>query len=291
MDFAEYQKRAQLTDQVTEEPNRMIVPLLGMAGELGSLLVEYKKYLRDGPAHRLFKEQFAEELGDIQWYLSNLASKMDISLDELARKNLEKLRERWPVKGEPLHHSKPDFFDTEFPANERLPRLMKIVVAEADENGKPVISLTMDGRQTGNLLRDNSYQDDGYRFHDVFHFAHAAVLGWSPVVRRILECKRKSKDEVDQIEDGGRARVIDEAIVAFVFDYARKNAFFEGVNAVDYSLLKTIRSLTSGLEVRVRTSLEWEKAILDGYRVWREVRSRRGGTLEMDLEKHSIRVS
>ena len=41
----------------------VIVPLLGLAGEAGGLLSEYKKYLRDGAAHRLFKERVGEELG------------------------------------------------------------------------------------------------------------------------------------------------------------------------------------------------------------------------------------
>jgi NTP pyrophosphatase (non-canonical NTP hydrolase) len=267
MDFAEYQARALLTDQVTDEPNRIVVPLLGMAGELGSLMVEYKKYLRDGPAHRLFKEQFAEELGDILWYLSNLASKMKVSLEDIAKSNLEKVAERFPIKGEERIPSKPNFFDGEFLPDERIPHQMRVELGETDQGGKPVITLTVDGRSMGNALIDNSYNDDGYRFHDVFHFAHAAVLGWSPVVRRILGCKRRSRPEIDEIEDGGRARVIDEGIVAFVFDYARRASFFDGVSSIDFSLFKTIRSLTSGLEVKVRTPLEWEKAILDGYSV------------------------
>ncbi len=206
MDFSEYQTRALLTDQVTEGPNRIVVPLLGIAGELGSLMVEYKKYLRDGPAHRLFKDQFAEELGDILWYLSNLASKMDVSLADIAKNNLAKLAERFPVKGEDRKGSKPDFFDGELRPEERIPHRMRVELSESDHEGKPLITLTVNGKAVGNALTDNSYNDDGYRFHDVFHFAHAAILGWSPVVRRILGCKgagaglisTRSKMEVGQ---------------------------------------------------------------------------------------------
>jgi len=43
--------------------------LLGLAGEAGTLLSEYKKHLRDGDAHQLHKERVAEELGDLLWYL------------------------------------------------------------------------------------------------------------------------------------------------------------------------------------------------------------------------------
>jgi hypothetical protein len=140
----------------------------------------------------------------------------------------------------------------------------------------------------GNTFRDNSYDDDGYRFHDVFHFAYAAVLGWSPVVRAILSSKRRSTPQIDEIEDGGRAIAIEEAIAAFVFDNARKFAFFENIETVDYSMLKIIKSLTAGLEVRARASLEWEKAILDGFKIWRRIQKNRGGILSADLSKGTI---
>ena len=43
--------------------------------------------------------------------------------------------------------------------------------------------MLMDGVLVGAALTDNAYQDDGYRFHDVFHIAFTAILGWSPVLR------------------------------------------------------------------------------------------------------------
>ena len=58
----------------------LIVPMLGLAGETGQLLSEYKKHLRDGEAHRLFKERVSEELGDLLWYIANVASKFDLTL-------------------------------------------------------------------------------------------------------------------------------------------------------------------------------------------------------------------
>ena len=58
------------------DPNssEMLVPLLGMVGELGELLAEYKKWLRDGQAYALFPDRAREELGDLLWYLSNTAT-------------------------------------------------------------------------------------------------------------------------------------------------------------------------------------------------------------------------
>ena len=55
------------------------------------------------------------------------------------------------------------------------------------------VRLLVDGKPFGAELTDNAYDPDGYRFHDVFHFAYAAVLGWSPITRALLRRKRKSQ--------------------------------------------------------------------------------------------------
>jgi len=90
-----YQKEALKTDKKPAAGGiDLIVPLLGLAGETGELLSEYKKYLRDGDSHKLFKERIQEELGDILWYLTNVASKFGISLDDIARSNIIKCRNR-----------------------------------------------------------------------------------------------------------------------------------------------------------------------------------------------------
>ena len=142
-------------------------------------------------------------------------------------------------------------------------------------------------------MQDNAYDDDGYRFHDVFHLAYAAKLGWSPVLRgKLLRPKRKraSQPLVDEVEDGGRAIVIDEAIVAYVWEYARRHRFLEGISTVDYPVLKTIRLLTGGLEVSARTAHDWEEAILAGYAIFREVRAQGRGRIAVDLRARSIQL-
>src|SRR5580704_5628699 len=287
MELGEYQREAQKTDQFSKD--EMVVPLLGMGGEVGSLLAEYKKFMRDGSAHVLFPTQVAEELGDILWYLANAATKFDLDLDTIAAENLAKTRDRWPPDGsEPVYR----LFDDDYPATEQLPRRFRAEIhEETGEGGKPRIMLTIDGVAAGDPLQDNSYDPDGYRFHDVFHLAHAAKLGWSPVLRGKLlknkeadsDRKRRSDPEMNEVEDGGRAIVIDEAIVAYVWEYARRHRFLEGVTTVDYPVLKTIRQLTDGLEVAARTAHDWEGAILAGYRVFREVRARKGGVVAVDL--------
>jgi NTP pyrophosphatase (non-canonical NTP hydrolase) len=291
MDLADYQEQAKATDRVPSGPNALIVPLLGMAGEVGSLLEEYKKHLRDGDAHLLFSAQVAEELGDILWYLANTATKFDLDLADIAAANLAKTRDRWPPAG---HGERYRLFDEDLPAHEQLPRSFRAdIVDRIGEGGKGRITLTIDGEPAGDPLQDNAYDDDGYRFHDVFHLAHAAKLGWSPVLRgRLLtpRRKRRSVPAVDEVEDGGRAIVIDEAIVAYVWEYAKRHRFLDGVTTVDYPVLKTIRQLTGGLEVAARTAHDWEEAILAGYRVFREIRAQGGGALAVDLQARSIEL-
>ena len=57
--------------------------------------------------------------------------------------------------------------------------------------------------------------------------------------------------------DCGRAAVIEEGISALAFDYARRHRMLEGVGRLDFQLLRTIKDMTSHLEVSRRTTGEW----------------------------------
>jgi NTP pyrophosphatase (non-canonical NTP hydrolase) len=291
MDFHHYQQEASKTDQVAglEEQN-IVVPLLGLAGEAGSLLTEYKKHFRDGDAYRIFKERIAEELGDVLWYMANIATKAGLSLDEVAQGNLRKINDRWRASenGDGSQRLGSKLFDERYPPQEQFPRHFEVNVQQVTEGEAVKVILTMNGEQMGDRLTDNTYDDDGYRFHDVFHMTYAAILGWSPVTRKLMKRKRKSAPKVEEIEDGGRAIVIEEAISAIVFGYAKDCSFFDGVDTMDYSLLCTIKNLTSHLEVNRCSTGEWERAILEGYRVWRQIRQRGKGTIVGDLYMHAI---
>ena len=265
MELNEYQRRASQTDQqpgtetFEDDPRSILVPLLGLAGEVGELLGEHKKWLRDGQSYKLFPDRVKEELGDLLWYLTNVATKHDLTLDEVANHNLTKTGSRWQSSTRSGGSRK--LFDEDFPEVERLPRQMDVSIHE-ETSGKVVTNIN--GVQFGDPLRDNHYEDDGYRFHDVFHVAYAAVLGWSPTLRRLLRLKRKSNPKVDEVEDGGRAIVIEEGISAMVFSYAEGWNFLEGAARVNYDLLRTIKDMTSHLEVNARTEGEWERAIMTG---------------------------
>jgi len=264
-----------------------MVPLLGLAGESGSLLTEYKKWLREGDAYVIFKDQIAEELGDVLWYVTNLASKAGVTLEDVANRNLRKIHDRWRAteEGGLFGHR---LLDELFAESEQLPREFRVELRELLDRGRVRVAVTFNGMQYGDPLTDNAYEDDGYRFHDVFHFAYAAVLGWSPITRRTLKRKRKSQPRVDEVDDGARAAIIEEAVSAIVFNHAATHSFFDGVDRVEYDLLVTIKALTSQLEVCRFSLNDWERAILEGYRVWRRVNDARGGIILGDLARRTL---
>jgi NTP pyrophosphatase (non-canonical NTP hydrolase) len=86
----EYQTHARETAIYPPE-HRITYPALGLAGETGETVERVKKWLRDG---RLDRDGLRAEIGDVLWYVANLAADLDLSLDEIAGANLAKLRSR-----------------------------------------------------------------------------------------------------------------------------------------------------------------------------------------------------
>ena len=292
MDFDAYQREAATTDQGTPEAKgskeALIVPLLGLAGEVGELLTAYKKRLRDADEEALSGKRVSEELGDLLWYLSTTASRMGISLSAIAEANLAKCRARWAPTVLNSTYSA-DEYDGDLPESEQLPRLMQVTFTSNSDGN--LVAVMLDGKPFGNELTDLSADPDGYRFHDIFHFTFAAVLGWSPVIRKLLGRKRRSRPEVDLIEDGGRGFAIDEGISALIFAHARDHNWMEGLRSVDNELLRTIKAMTSHLEVSSRSPGEWQRAILMGFEVWRTIEKAGGGTVVVDLHKRSVTLA
>lgn|GEM_PF-83886 len=286
MDLTTFQLRANKTDRNpgSNEVSRMI-PLAGLASETGELLGEYKKYLRDGESHQLFRERIAEEVGDLLWYLANVATKFDLDLSKVAEQNLSKCESRWGQMPARLP------FDLDFPESERFPRKMSVDIFTYDDTtGSPKVRAMYKGKQFGDVVDDNAHEDDGYGYHDVIHLALAAVLGWSPLVRKMIGSKRKSNPKVDRVEDGGRAIATEEGVSAMIFAYAREYNFFDGKNSVSSELLRMLKNMVQHLEVAVCSTGEWEQAILQGFRVWRFVSTTRSGTVDLDLDARTISV-
>lgn len=283
MEFREFQDRAIRTDQMPgTDPTDLVVHLLGLAGEAGSVASEYKKMLRDGGSHTWWRPKMREELGDVLWYVAAIARHLDLDLDEIAQANLEKTNDRWlPSSSVSL--------DASWPDAEQLPRsgTYEFVPATA-ESGRPAVDLFLDGEKVGAQLTDASYVDDGYRFHDIFHLSYAVVLGWSPVTRLILKRKRKSDPSTDENEDGGRAIVIEEGIAAIAFGYASQHNMLEDIDRLDQSLLDTIQMVTGQLEVGVRSQANWESAILQGFHVFRQLVAHQGGRVHFDADERTL---
>ncbi|MDF3071831.1 MAG: pyrophosphatase [Polyangiaceae bacterium] len=276
-----YQERAKATDLKPAGADGLVIALLGLVGEAGSLLTEYKKRMVDGEAHQGFKAHLAEELGDLLWYLATIATRNGLSLEDAAQRNLEKTRSRWL----PPDHRAP-LFDEGRAADEQLPRQFEYKYESREVEGRAKVLLVDErGTTIGDPLTDNAHEDDGYRFHDVLHLAHAVVLGWSPVYRKLLGRKRKSNDavdHVDEVEDGARAQLAEELVAAATYEYAARHLYLQ-VDHVDWDLLRLVKRITAQLEVNVRTEAEWEEAMLLAFNVWRQVRDYNGGTLRGDL--------
>ena len=287
MNFREYQDMALRTRQEPTIPTEdAIIPLLGLAGEIGELASEYKKRLRDGEAHGAHKERVEEELGDLLWYLTDVAARFGLSLDTVAEKNLKKCQSRW---GQSNGENRPHF-DAAFPEAECFPREMKIQFVTAAEHGNNIVRMYYEGKQLGNDITDNAMDEDGYRYHDIFHLTCAAKLRWSPVLRKLMGRKRRSDPKVDEVQDGGRAQVIEEGISAFAFAYAQEHDYLENVKFLDSDLFRVIKKLTRHLEVSVSIPEEWEGVFLSTYEIWRELKQREGGLVYLNLYNRTIQL-
>jgi NTP pyrophosphatase (non-canonical NTP hydrolase) len=289
MNLREYQERANNTDYKpgTDDKPRMIA-LAGLAGEVGELLSEYKKYLLHGESHKLFKERLAEEIGDLLWYVANAATKFNLDLEQVAVQNLAKCQGRWgkPPAREP--------FDAQAPEGQRFPRRFLIDFATThDKHENPFVRVYYENKPFGDELDDNSPRKDGYAYHDALHLAFAAILGWSPLTRKMLGAKRRDGnqyDGVERVEDGGRAIATEEGLSAMIFAYARDYNFLEGKNSVSTELLRMVKNMTAHLEVSVCTPGEWEHAIVEGFKVWRQIRKMKAGTLIVNLDERSVTI-
>lgn len=291
----EYQQRALSTDKTLGESSGRVTSLLGLAGEVGELLAEVKKGRRAGARYEVLDRRVEEELGDLLWYVASVASHYDLDLQQIASANIQKVTDLFGVPGDTSQLALPlwgDSLDNGFPASQQLPR--RIVTTFVEEEGDPpVVKVVFHhgraGEATpGDPLKDCHRTGDGYRYHDAFHLAHAAVLGWSPVLRGLLRRKRRKDRAVDDNEDGGRAQVIEEGVAAYVFAHADERGLFEGADRVDTTVLHVVRKMTSHLEVSRRSMGEWQFAILEGYKVFRLLLLNRGGVVHADLDHQRL---
>lgn len=216
------------------------------------------------------REEGMSKLVDFaRMYLRALHSS-NLTFADVVRRNILKTRGAFI---EPNPKELPAF-DIDFDDDERLPMDFKIRISQ---RGGGRSYLQWNKVFIGDPLTDNIEDPDGYRFHDVFHLAHAAILHWSPVFRALIKQKRKSKGRFDEEQDSGRAIVVEEGLTAWIFMRAKELNYFEGQSRVSFDILKTIGEFTSGYEVSLCPLKQWERAILDGYAVFRQIRDAQGG--------------
>ena len=93
MEFSKYQELARTTKIYKAE---VIYPTLGLNGEAGEVAEKVKKIIRDQDGQFLPQDvvEVSKELGDILWYIANLATDLGVNLDEIANQNLQKLFSR-----------------------------------------------------------------------------------------------------------------------------------------------------------------------------------------------------
>lgn len=347
-------------------PDDLKPVLLGLFGEVGSILATAKKVEREKTAYRGFHETVEEEFGDTLWYFATLCRRLGVGVDQVfsevaksaaysekvaasdlldgpishiaSAKDAPQLHDAFLMLGdsvapllsiEPQGQSvsrlllafadrylqalqaadvsfshivhqnisktkgrflDPDIsllptFDGEFPEEERLPNHFEITINQR-KSGQSY--LQWNGVFIGAPLTDNIRDPDGYRFHDVFHFAHAAILHWSPTFRALIQQKRKSKPEIDEAEDGGRAIVIEEGLTAWLYSRAKALNYFKDQTSISFDLLKTIGEFVRGYEVAACPLALWERAIMRGYDVFNKVRANNGGVVIGDRTTRTI---
>jgi NTP pyrophosphatase (non-canonical NTP hydrolase) len=95
VELSEYQRLSRSTAEYPRQEG-LTYPALGLAGEAGEFADHAKKVIRDdgGEVTPQRREAMAKELGDVLWYVAQLASELGLELEQVARDNLDKLLSR-----------------------------------------------------------------------------------------------------------------------------------------------------------------------------------------------------
>lgn len=95
MTINEYQKLAMTTlNPELDKKDVLINGVMGLCGESGEVIDIVKKHLAQG--HELDREKIIKELGDVAWYMAEIATVLDVDLEDVLVQNIEKLKKRYP---------------------------------------------------------------------------------------------------------------------------------------------------------------------------------------------------
>jgi NTP pyrophosphatase (non-canonical NTP hydrolase) len=105
MNFNDYQAKSRKTAKYPPIGHPVIYPTLGLANEAGEVAGKIKKVFRDkeGLISEETRGALKAELGDVLWYLAQVATELNLALDEIAESNIAKLfdrLERGKIKGD-----------------------------------------------------------------------------------------------------------------------------------------------------------------------------------------------
>jgi NTP pyrophosphatase (non-canonical NTP hydrolase) len=96
MELSDYQERSRATAVYPGAGANLLYPTLGLCGEAGEVAEKIKKMVRDdaGVLSAERRDALAKELGDVLWYVAQLATEAGLDLDAIAAGNLDKLLSR-----------------------------------------------------------------------------------------------------------------------------------------------------------------------------------------------------
>lgn len=293
MEFRSYQEKAEQTDHTPGEGEfRTALQVLALQSKVGELSSNFKKYYRRQKTKTNLQNSISKNLGDILWYISSIATSSKLDLEDVAEENLEKLKRRFGV-------IEPSLFD---PLEARISRLHERFPASMrftfhsfqDLTNQTVMQVSVfgpSGEPLGDTIDDNEYVEDGYRYHDALHICFMTFIGWSPVMRKLLGIKRKTSEVLDRVEDGAKARDIEEALTKYIFNYIKDNDFLADITEIDSDLIDSIPSMIGDREAAWLSEAQWEIAILTGAKLMRRLMAHKGGLLSCDMKKPNVSFS
>ena len=93
MEFNEYQKQSRKTAMYPEIGKSFVYPTLGLVGEAGEVAEKIKKVMRndEGELSDEKRAELQKEIGDVLWYLAQLATELDLTLEDIAITNIERI--------------------------------------------------------------------------------------------------------------------------------------------------------------------------------------------------------
>ena len=299
--FNQYQEIAQIS-QLTDDTIQMTKVCLSEINYLVSLLCLHT--LDENDQKLIFGTRPKEVklcIQDVLWNVAIIAGIQKIKLEDVAHKNSQKIADIFPSDKTPTALT---YNEEKFPVHERFPTEFTIDILDVglDSIRKHKSRMYWEGRPLGDDLTDNAHDPDGYRFHDILHLAFIAKLGWSPVVRAMMDRKRKSDTDVDEVEDGARARITEELVAKLMHGEAvslqearsevkKDSSLFPKGESFSSDFYRSIKRLVNDLEVKDCKHWEWEEAAHEAFAIYNLLCEAKEGSIKVNRTSRKLSFS